>query len=78
MVPKTGGIPRPAFLSIRLHAESYHTYKHVPFANWSDQSPICAHVMSRLIPTRSIGYLLPLANLAAQTEFSQWGKVCSG
>ena len=24
------------------------------------------------------GYLLPLANLAAQTEFSQWGKVCSG
>ena len=25
-----------------------------------------------------IGYLLPLANLAAQTEFSEWGKVCSG
>ena len=25
-----------------------------------------------------IRYLLPLANLAAQTEFSQWEKVCSG
>ena len=23
-------------------------------------------------------YFLPLANLAAQTEFSQWEKVCSG
>ena len=24
------------------------------------------------------GYLQPLTNLATQTEFSQWGKVCSG
>ena len=26
----------------------------------------------------NIRYLLPLANLATQTEFSQWEKVCSG
>ena len=64
MVSKTGGIPRPVFPSIRLHTDSYHTYKHVPFTNWSDQSPICVHVMSRLIPTMySRGKLINLSSV---------------
>ena len=41
---------------------------------WPSEFTSWAGIISDIQKRTDFGYLLPLASLAAQTEFSQWGK----
>ena len=48
------------------------------FLNKTYKGTHSLHIYIEIMNIIYNGYLLPLANLATQTEFSQSGKVCSG